>query len=162
MTRPAAHHDDISLPKPALVGALLLIAMTIAAAAWQHGRASDTADRLGTTALEQRQLNFVDRDDGAVVVVDVARAATVATLAPGTNGFVRGVLRGLVRDRRSRDLGGDRPFVLTRWSDDHLTLTDDATGRRIELRAFGPTNEAAFRAMLAVAKPDGLRTAARE
>ena len=37
-----------------------------------------------------------------------------------------------------------RPFRLTRWSDGRLSLDDPATGRRIELDAFGPTNTAVF------------------
>ena len=35
----------------------------------------------------------------------------VDTLQPGTNGFVRGVLRGLVRERRARHVGPRRRFV---------------------------------------------------
>jgi putative photosynthetic complex assembly protein len=157
-----SHHDDVALPRPALLSAAVLIVVTIMAAAYGHWVSPPAGDRGDSTVIQERRLNFADRDDGAVVVLDVDQQAPVATLAAGTNGFLRGVLRGLVRERRARGLGVDSPFVLTRWSDDHLTLTDGATGRRIELRAFGPTNEQAFRVLLGGKRGDGLRTAARE
>ena len=40
------------------------------------------------------------------------------------------------------------PFTLTAWRDGELSLTDTATGRSIELTAFGSTNRAAFAALL--------------
>ena len=69
-------------------------------------------------------------------------------LPPGTNGFIRGVLRGLARDRKLQRIGTEPPFRLTRWVDGRLSLDDPATGRRIELGAFGPTNAAAFAGLL--------------
>jgi len=76
----------------------------------------------------------------------------VEVLEPGTNGFVRGVLRGLARDRKLRGIGPQPPFELTRWTDGRLSLTDTATGREIELDAFGPTNVGAFARLLTAAE----------
>ena len=69
-------------------------------------------------------LRFEDRADGAVLVYDVANDRLVDTLKPGTNGFVRGVLRGLARERRARQIGPAPPFRLTRWADGRLSLDD--------------------------------------
>jgi putative photosynthetic complex assembly protein len=93
-------------------------------------------------------LRFEDRADGAVLVQEGETGATVATLAPGTNGFVRGVLRSLVRERRAHATGEATPFRLARHADGRLTLADLATGRVIELNAFGADNLAAFAALL--------------
>jgi putative photosynthetic complex assembly protein len=49
-------------------------------------------------------------------------------------------------------VGPDLPFRLTHWSDGRLTLEDAATGRRIELESFGPTNMQAFASLLAAGK----------
>jgi putative photosynthetic complex assembly protein len=98
--------------------------------------------------VESRELRFEDRDDGAVAVYEAADGATVDVLAPGTNGFVRGVMRGLARERKRQEIGQQPPFRLTRWADGRLTLDDTATGRRIELAAFGPTNTGAFARLL--------------
>ena len=100
------------------------------------------------TLIETRDLHFADRADGAVVAFESDVDAPVAVLAPGTNGFARGVLRGLARERRRSDIGMEPPFRLARWSDGRLTLEDPTTGRRIELGAFGPTNAEVFAALM--------------
>ena len=77
--------------------------------------------------------------------------------------FVRGALRALARERRA-DVGDNTagipdagsvttpvehaPFRLTRYTDGRLTLDDTTTGAHLELRAFGPTNAAAFAGLL--------------
>lgn len=101
------------------------------------------------TVLQSRSLQFVDRADGAVVVHDAADGSLIKVLEPGSNGFIRGVLRGLARDRAAREVGEQPPFELTHWSDGRLTLTDTATGQVIDLRAFGTTNVGAFAQLLA-------------
>ena len=97
-----------------------------------------------------RQLTFSDRADGAVVVRDVATGETVRVLVDGVpgNGFVRGVMRGMARDRHIHGIGMAPPFTLTLWKNQSLSLEDKATGRSIELGSFGPDNRAAFAAML--------------
>jgi len=97
-----------------------------------------------STAIESHDLRFEDRADGAVLVYDDADGRLAATLAPGTNGFVRGVLRGLVRERRADRIGPLPPFRLTRWADGRLSLDDPSTGRHVDLEVFGPTNAGAF------------------
>ena len=72
----------------------------------------------------------------------------VELLPPGSNGFVRGVLRGFARERRRNEVGQAPPFRLTRCSDGRLSLADATTGRTVELEAFGPTNLAAFAGLL--------------
>ena len=77
--------------------------------------------------------------------------AFLEVLAVGGDGFVRGVLRGVARERRGRGLGSDLPVRLIARRDGTLALEDPATGRRIELNAFGATNAAAFARFLPVA-----------
>jgi putative photosynthetic complex assembly protein len=95
-----------------------------------------------------RTLTFLDREDGGVSVVEPTTGRSVAALPPGDGGFVRGILRALVRERRMNDVGSAPPFTLTRWADGRLTLDDSATGRRLELTSFGPANEAVFDSLL--------------
>jgi putative photosynthetic complex assembly protein len=105
--------------------------------------------------VESRELRFIDRDDGAVVVLS-CRMATVGVLAPGTNGFVRGVMRGMARERRSKNIDAGPPYRLAVWSDGRLTLDDPSTGRWIELAAFGPDqcDGVCHTAACAAAQPD--------
>lgn len=99
--------------------------------------------------VSSRTLRFTDRGDGAVLVEDVATGGLAATVKPGEQtGFIRGVMRGLARERRMRGIGDGPPFTLTLWRDGELSLTDTATGRSLELTAFGSSNRAVFAALL--------------
>ena len=101
-----------------------------------------------SSVIQSRDLRFADRADGAVLVYDVADGQLTYTLPPGTNGFVRGVLRGLVRERRADHIGAAQPFRLTRWADGRLSLDDPSTGRHVDLEVFGITNAGAFAEIL--------------
>lgn len=108
----------------------------------------------GATPVRTADLLMQDHDDGSITVTQAPTGVFVATVPPSTNGFLRVVLAGLVRERRREDQGSPAiPFRLTRWSDGRLTIDDTATGRLIELEAFGPTNEAAFANLLALSPP---------
>lgn len=95
-------------------------------------------------ALESRDFRFADGRDGAVLVYDAGNQQLVDTLAPGSNGFIRVVLRGLARERKLGDIGAEPPFRLTRFVNGQLMLTDTSSGKRIDLAAFGSANTAAF------------------
>lgn len=116
--------------------------------------AAQTRATAHVSVVETRSIRFVDRADGGVDIVDTADGSLAGRVVPGSlNGFVRGVMRGLARDRHLSHVGPQAPFVLTRYSDGALTLDDPSTARHIELGSFGPTNRAAFRALLKSATP---------
>ena len=95
-----------------------------------------------------RDLRFVDRADGSIVVSSVPDGAEVAILAPGTNGFIRGVMRGLGRERVLNGMSYTAPFRLVRGDRGRLSLIDLATGHEIELNSFGRSNVLAFARLL--------------
>jgi len=96
-----------------------------------------------------RDFRFADRADGALVVSAADTGDASLVLEPGSNsGFIRGVMRGLMRERKLHEAAKDAPLTLTQWADGALTLTDTATGRIIELGSFGHTNRAAFAQLL--------------
>lgn len=107
-----------------------------------------TPNEIGALAQASRAITVSDRGDGAVVIRDAADGHVVLVLPPGGDGFMRGTLRGLARDRRMRNLGPEAAFRLTAWSDGRMTLDDTATGRRLDLLAFGQTNAEAFMRLL--------------
>jgi putative photosynthetic complex assembly protein len=133
-------------PWVAVAGALLLIA----AVAYYHqsSKGSEAHPAEWSELTESRELRFLDRHDGAVVVLDHPGGDPVEVLAPGTNGFVRGVMRGMARERRSKNIGTEPPYRLSSWADGRLTLDDPSTGRWVELVAFGPDNFQAFAQLL--------------
>ena len=46
--------------------------------------------------------------------------------------------------RKRQGIGAEPVFLLQTTADGRLTLEDSATGQRIDLKAFGPTNAGAF------------------
>jgi len=95
--------------------------------------------------LASRELRFEDRPDGSVAIVDARNGALVSLVPPGEGGFVRATLRGLARERRMNDAGGaEVPFRVSVWQDGRLTLEDTATGRLVDLGAFGQTQIQTF------------------
>ncbi len=144
--------ENRPLPRPALIGAGLLIGLTLVAAAGARWSGVGTTQLPPAQAVGVVELRFLDRVDGAVEVRNAADDHVVAVLDPGTNGFARGVLRGMARERRSRGVDSTPPFRLVRWSDGRLSLEDPSTEREIALEAFGPTNSGAFAELFTAAE----------
>ncbi|WP_421839013.1 photosynthetic complex assembly protein PuhC [Novosphingobium sp.] len=151
------HDHEQTMPKGALASALVLVGTALALTALVKvgvlsreaiPAAARTEAHVAPAVV--RQLTFTDRGDGAVVVRDVSTGETVRVLVDGVpgNGFVRGVMRGMARERHFRGVGMAPPFTLTLWKNGTLSLDDKATGRSIELGSFGPDNRAAFAALL--------------
>lgn len=148
--------DTQPFPRLALIAAAVLVAGTIsAAAAARYVRSQDgeVSQAQNVTPLASRDLTFFDMADGSVEVRDASGADVVFIAGPGTNGFIRGVMRGMARDRHARDIDQAPAFRLAEWPDGRLSLQDLATGKEIELSAFGATNRAAF-AQLLVARAE--------
>ena len=153
--------DDRPFPRAALIGAGALVGFTLLATAAVRlhvvpGPRTTAEARVArhVTVIEERSLRFLDQKNGAVLVEDVGRGTVATVIQPGTNnGFIRGVLRGLARDRKLRGIGQQPPFKLTHYNDGELTLTDTSTGRAIDLGSFGPTNYDAFGRLLVTPPP---------
>ena len=155
----AVHHDR-PFPRGALalagslVGFALLATISVRVGLFPV-QSSPVALRAATAVqpIASRDLRFTDRADGAVVIEDVGKGAIATVIVPNQKtGFIRGVMRGLARERRMNGIGSEPPFRLTLWKDGQLSLTDTATGRSLELNAFGVTNRATFAALLEPAK----------
>jgi putative photosynthetic complex assembly protein len=142
----SAPHTDPTPPRGALIGAGVLVsgALLLAGIARLSGYQPERPPP--SRVVSSLELQFEDRSDGAVLIYEHRQLVDI--LAPGTNGFVRGVLRGLARGRRADGVGQSPPFRLTRWADGRLSLDDSETGRHVDLEVFGPTNAGAFAAIL--------------
>jgi putative photosynthetic complex assembly protein len=82
---------------------------------------------------------------GSINVIDQSTEQLVQNFQ-GEQGFLRGTLRALVRERKLRgvDTTTERAFELIAHSGGRLTLRDPATGASIALESFGPSNTAVF------------------
>jgi putative photosynthetic complex assembly protein len=144
------HSHDQTVPKGAIwfgagVIGFTLIAASVVRLGYVPVTASPVAIRTAAhlTPTATRQLSFGDQAGGGLLITDVATGGMVKDIAPGEpSGFIRGLLRGLSRERRMKHVGMAVPYRLESWPNGQLSLTDTGTGRSIELSAFGSTNRA--------------------
>ena len=139
-TEPSRHGFNPALALSALV------LVCLASVAWvrlsgQEIHAQDEAP------MVMRALRFEDTADGSIAVIDANSSEQIQTIK-GEQGFMRGALRALARERKKRGLGAEQPFELIARKDGRLTLHDPATGVRIDLESFGPTNAGVFARLL--------------
>lgn len=140
---PDSTHNNL-MPRKALIALAALIGfslLVVVAARLAGYNASQMPD---SPVVASKDLRFSDAADGSLTVIDADGGGTVGSLAPGNEGFVRGVLRALSRERRLAKVGEETPYRLSRLADGRLTLRDLGTQRLIELNSFGPVNEGAF------------------
>lgn len=134
---------SFQIPRAVLIGMWGLVLFAIAVTGLTRVFGGDKPPRQGDR-IASRDIRVADRSDGSVLLLDAVAGQPIATLDPGTSGFIRATLRGLARERKRAGAGPETPFRLTHWADGHLTLDDLETGRQIDLGAFGITNAQAF------------------
>ena len=130
-----------TIPLAAMVS---LVVIAFVGASWSV-LSKDDAGSVDAEAIEASiELYFEDSDDGSVLVREAGGGTVIDVLDPGTNGFVRATLRTLVRARAAVDASDETPFVVGQGTSGRIFLIDPVSERRIDLRAFGPTNAEAF------------------
>lgn len=137
---PAPMKPPILKPLSLLFGFLVLVLVVVAVARF-GGFTWSVKD---APIQWQRELVFADAPGGQISVLDFATQKEVAHF-DGEQGFLRGTLRALARERKRRGIGSQPPFLVMGHTDGRLTLLDPSTGQRIDLASFGPTNSAIFR-----------------
>ena len=135
-----AHTPERPVPRLVLRAILGLLIFTVVAIT--AGRMTETGLMLSETGTmaEQRPLVFEHARDGSITVRDHDTGRMVALLPPDEDGFIRGVLRALERGRAVNRVEGEAVFLITRWEDGRVSLSDPATGERFDLNSFGIDN----------------------
>jgi putative photosynthetic complex assembly protein len=144
------HDHATSVPRGALIAMAALVALSIFAAGYVRMTGGYTVAAPDAVPVISIQLRFEDRADGGIRVLNASDGTTIKEMAPGTHGFVRGMLRGLARDRYVHGVGPMPAFELTRWSDGRHSITDTATGTVLHLAAYGFNNVKEFASLLPV------------
>jgi putative photosynthetic complex assembly protein len=132
------------------VASILGGALLVSTAARLVGFAA--APAAGPVPLAATSLNFSDQPDGSVAVIDATTGRLIETVAPRAGGFLRSTMRVLATERAADGIGPKQPFDLAAFPGNRLVLTDTATGQRLELEAFGPSNAAEFAEILKAAE----------
>jgi putative photosynthetic complex assembly protein len=142
---------DRPFPRGVLIAVAALIGFTILAVGFARLTGFDPSQAPLSPEVAVRDIRFVDVGDGDLAVYDDATGALLETLPPEADGFIRGVLRTLLRERRMHSVDLDGPYRLSLRENGRYTLEDQTTEFFIDLRAFGPTNEASFARFLSKA-----------
>ncbi len=135
-----------ALPRAAVIGMAVLLAGVMLSVATVRLSGVDVREPDAPTLLS-RSLRFEDAAGGTVAVIDAQTGKLIETVQ-GEAGFLRGSLRALSRERMKRSIGNGPAFELIGRTDGRLTLEDPATGERLDLESFGPTNAAVYARLL--------------
>lgn len=138
------HRHDVIIPKKMLIAAGFLMAFSILIAGLSARGIVEFEAPYTTKVIRAVDLSFRDKSEGGIDVIEVSSGTVLDTYEPGTNGFARGVVRSLVRERQAHGIGNAEPFRLELIASNRLVLADLTTGRRIELTPFGPDNVEVF------------------
>jgi putative photosynthetic complex assembly protein len=144
----STHAVPDRLPRGPLIALAGLALATLLFAGVARLTGLGTAQNSDAATVATLELRFEDRDDGGIDILHGRSGERIGSVAPGTNGFLRSAMRGLVRERKRSDVGPAVPFRLLGRADGRLTLEDPTTGRRIDLESFGATNAATFARLL--------------
>ncbi|MBT3070355.1 hypothetical protein KKP04_05675 [Rhodomicrobium sp. Az07] len=127
------------------VAVLLVIVIGTSVVDRLDGGVADASRR----PVTHRAVIFRDAPSGGIAVYDQGATEPFQILEREKNTFMATSLRllGQVRQVRSK-AGSDAPFVITRWNDGKLTLTDPSTGETLELAAYGQRNADTFAQLL--------------
>jgi len=119
------------------------IAMTALSTAPERGKV-ETLSGETSAVTHSRLFTASDQPDGTVLVRDATSGRVLEVVDRDSNGFIRGALRGLARERGMQGIGSGEPFRLRLWEDGTLVLDDPSTGHLVALNAFGKDNAQAF------------------
>lgn len=151
--------DEITVHRAPLVlmGGLIAVSLALTASVTlgflpKQSVPAEARAAAGIEVAQKRTLRFFDEADGSVRIEDGASGEVLARHGVGAGGFIRATVRSLVHQRRIRGLGPEVPFTLTKWENDTLTLSDPATGRSLEVSAFGPDNRAVYQDLIPAAQ----------
>jgi putative photosynthetic complex assembly protein len=151
MSATVAQRPSGPLPRASFIAVLAILGVTLvctAAARLTHFAAVPPTP----AALATVDLNFFDLPDGGVAVRNAETGVLISTVPARAGGFLRSTMRVLATERAAYHIGPAQPFSLTAFPGNRLVLTDTATGQKLELEAFGPSNESEFFTLLAKAE----------
>ena len=142
-------HHGKQFPSSILYGAGALVVTSMLLTLGSRLTGVGTVTVPEASAVRVEEVRFEDQGSEGIRVIDAETGTLLARTSPGQDGFVRGVLRGMLRTRKLEGMDRNGAFRMTQWSDGRLSLTDMLTDRRVELRGFGATNLEAFAKLFA-------------
>lgn len=135
--------SDVTVPRGALVGAAVLIGLTMTAITtarhYDVGRLTVEAAR----SQDRRMLIFEPLANGEMIVLSEQREPIAHLVIEGDT-FAMTAVRALAMQRDDREIAKEFHLLVQRDESGHLELADPATGRTVKLQGFGQASARAF------------------
>ena len=149
------NHEDLRIPREAIIAAGLFLAFVVAMASAvslgyiaPSGNPELSRSAANVAPAQQRRLLFADTANGGVMVTDANNGEQVITIPYGDSGFLRATVRGMAKRRLAAGGTANEPFILTRWDNGALSISDPVSGHSREIIGFGDNQTASFARML--------------
>ena len=143
-----ATRDPNMIPKPLVMmaaSAAIITVLVVAFAQWTN--IDGLRANAGTPEFSQ-DIQFLPLEGDRIAVHSAADGSLITTVEAGTDGLLRGALRGLGMSRNLSDFDLAAPYQLQRFAEDGVYLSDALTGRSIRLESFGPLETGATAELL--------------
>lgn len=144
----AVRNETRQIPTAVIAGIGGVLAVTLLMSAMAAGSREagevETLSGQASKVLQERLFTAEDQSDGTIQIADSQSGEILETINRDSNGFIRGALRGLSRERKLRGVGSGEPFRLRYFGDGTLILDDPATSQIVALNGFGQDNAKAF------------------
>ncbi|MEL6677405.1 MAG: photosynthetic complex assembly protein PuhC [Pseudomonadota bacterium] len=136
---------DERIPRALIVAvaAFLVVVLTLVAIARLTGAPPQAMPPVSAVHSD-RMLAMERTADGGMIVHDATTGALIVELSPQRAGFIGGVWRVVLFERRKTGADPAAPLRLVRWEDGRLSLLETTSDWRMELIGFGATNLEAF------------------
>jgi len=135
--------SDITVPRGALVGAAILVGLTMSAITtarhYDVGRLTVEAAQ----AQDRRMLIFQPLPNGEMMVLSEQRTPVAHLVIEGDT-FAMAAVRALAMQRDDRERAHEFRLLVQRDRDGHVELADPDTGRTVKLQGFGQASARAF------------------
>lgn len=139
---------DRPVPKGALIAIASVVVFTILAVGIARLTGFDPRQATLSPEIASLDLRFDEVESGELLVWG-PDDTLIERVPVGEDGFIRGLLRTLHRERRMHGVDLDGPYRLSLREGGYYLLLDPSTDFTVDLRAFGPDNKAALARFMA-------------
>ncbi|MEM6488551.1 MAG: photosynthetic complex assembly protein PuhC [Pseudomonadota bacterium] len=105
----------------------------------------------GSPMVASRLVAFESTDEGVLVVRDADTGDQISSLLESDGGFLHNLVAVLSKQRRRHAVDTALPYQLSAHTNGRVSIRDPATGRVIDINAFGANQVETFAALLRVA-----------
>jgi putative photosynthetic complex assembly protein len=144
------HADSNRMVPVAMVRAMFaLVALILAMVSYAVWSGRPLESTPPVSPVKREAMFFLSSDISGAATVLNASGTLIADLGPEQGGFISGVHRVILFERRKAGLAEDGPVLIQAYENGRMAIIDPTTGWSADLMGFGADNAAAFAKLLA-------------